>query len=243
MEKYVKSNIVGKFTKEKTQKANISFTPSNHGYAGLENPKGQKFDGIIRFITPKYQNGKKIGYISMALDHKHIMEFTDYVVPTKDNKRNYSDASTGNYTFMWDNEGRNISHARDYFIVGFDEETGKRVKPWLSQDITNKLKKSNMKWEDFLDNYPTFENQSLQKNPTLSQIKDGNIALDCRYLNFAPQCNGWMQITQDGGYGSFVIFWSNVWKLTTVAAIPYYTGQYKNSKRRFWFCNYGGKYR
>ena len=45
----------------------------------------------------------------MALDHKHIMEFTDYVVPTKENKINYSDASTGNYTFMWDKMGRNIS--------------------------------------------------------------------------------------------------------------------------------------
>ena len=51
-------------------------------------------------------------------------------------------------------------------------------------------------------------------------IKNGYSGLDCRYLNFAPQCQGWMQLTRDGGYGSFIILWSNVWKLTTAASIP-----------------------
>jgi len=236
---YVKSNIVGSFTKVKTTKANIKFEPEKHGYAGRENPKGKKFEGIIRFVTPKYKNGKKIGYISMALDHTHIMEFTDYVVPTKENSLNYSDASSGNYAFMWDSVGRNISHTRDYFISGFDKNTGKRVIPWLSQDISNKINNSGQKWEKFLENYPSFENQSLSKKPTLSQLRDGNIALDCRYLNFAPQCDGWMQITEDGGYGSFVIFWSKVWKLTTVATIPYYTGKYGDTKRGFGFVTMG----
>jgi len=236
---YVKSNIVGHFTKSKADKANIKFKPEQHGYAGRENPKGKKFEGIIRFVTPKYENGQKIGYVTMALDHQHIMEFTDYVIPTKENSLNYSDASSGNYAFMWDKEGRNISHTRDYFIVGFDKETGERVIPWLSQDISDKINQSGKTWDRFLSKYPTFENQSLSKRPTLSQLKDGTIALDCRYLNFAPQCNGWMQITEDGGYGSFVILWSKVWKLTTVATIPYYTGRYGKTKRGFGFVTMG----
>ena len=236
---YVQSNIVGSFTKRKAEKFNIDFKPENHGYAGLENPKGKKFDGIIRFITPHYINGVKTGYISMALDHRHIMEFTDYVVPTNKNTVNYSDASSGNYTFMWDDEGRSISHPRDYFINGFDVKTGERQKPWLSEDVKIKLQKDGRKWQDFLENYPKFENQSLQKKPALSQLKEGNIAIDCRYLNFAPQCSGWMQITEDGSYGSFVIFWSKVWKLTTVAPIPYFTGQYGKTKRGFGFVTMG----
>jgi hypothetical protein len=48
-----------------------------------------------------------------------------------------------------------------------------------------------------------------------------------------------MQLTQNGGYGSFIINWSGVWKLTTAAAIPYYTGQYANSKRGFGFVTIG----
>jgi len=237
---YVKSNLIGSFTKEKAQKLGIEFKPQDHGYAGIENPKGKKFDGIIRFVTPKYKNGNKIGYISMALDHRHIMEFTDYIIPTKEAILNYSDASSGNYAFMWDNKGRNISHPRDYFIFGYDKQTGQKVMPWLSLDLAQKLQQSNQNWEEFLATYPPLENQSLSKKPNHLQLKDeGNIGLDCRYLNFAPQCDGWMQVTQNGGYGSFVIFWSNVWKLNTVATIPYYTGEYGKSKRGFGFVTVG----
>ena len=112
--------------------------------------------------------------------------------------------------------------------------------PWLSLDIAEKLKTSTKTWEEFLATYPIFEEQSLIKKPNLLQLKeDGNIGLDCRYLNFAPQCDGWMQVTQNGGYGSFVIFWSKVWKLNTVATIPYYTGDYSKSKRGFGFVTVG----
>ena len=63
---------------------------------------------------------------------------------------------------------------------------------------------------EFLKDYPIFEEQSLSKKPNLKQLKeDGNVGLDCRYLNFAPQCQGWMQITENGGFGSFIINWSN----------------------------------
>jgi signal transduction histidine kinase/CheY-like chemotaxis protein/HPt (histidine-containing phosphotransfer) domain-containing protein len=238
---YIPSKIIGTFTKEKAQKAGIKFEPQNYAYAGAENPVGKEFEGIIRFITPIYKNNKKVGFISLALDHKHIMQFTDTSNPTSvDALQDISDASKGNYAFMWDYEGRNISHARDYFIVGFDKKTGKRVMPWLSSDLAQKYKSSNKEINDFLNTYPKFEEQSLKKKPNIAQLKsDGNIALDCRYLNFAPQCEGWMQLTQNGGYGSFVIYWSKVWKLTTAAAIPYYTGKYGQSKRGFGFVTIG----
>ena len=229
---YVGSKVIGPFTKEKAKKMKIDFEPEKYAYAGKENPVGKEFEGIIRFITPVYKNNKKQGFISLALDHKHIMQFTDTSNPVGTNAiQNISDASNGNYAFMWSYEGKNISHPRDYFIVGYDKETGKEVMPWISSDIAEKFKNSNQDINTFLKNYPTFEEQTLKKKPNIPQlVKDGNIALDCRYLNFAPQCEGWMQVTENGGYGSFIIYWSKVWKLTTAATIPYYTGQYKNSK-------------
>ncbi|MEI7432448.1 MAG: ATP-binding protein, partial [Betaproteobacteria bacterium] len=42
-----------------------------------------------------------------------------------------------------------------------------------------------------------------------------------------------------GGSGSFVIFFSGLWKLTTAATIPYYTGQYGASKRGFGYVTIG----
>jgi signal transduction histidine kinase/AmiR/NasT family two-component response regulator/HPt (histidine-containing phosphotransfer) domain-containing protein len=238
---YVGSNVIGTFTKEKAKKAGIEFEPEKYGYAGIENPLGKRFEGILRFITPVYKDNKKVGYVSMALDHRHIREFTDTSNPTGSSvKQNISDARLGNYAFMWDYEGKNISHPRDYSIVGYDKNTGQRVMPWLSADLAEKFYASNKDINEFLKDYPTFEEQSLSKKPNLKQLKElGVVPLDCRYLNFAPQCEGWMQLTKNGGYGSFVIYWSNVWKLSTAATIPYYTGKYANSKRGFGFVSIG----
>lgn len=238
---YVGTKVIGTFTKDKAKKANIEFEPENYAYAGKENPVGKKFEGIVRFVKPVYENENKIGYVSILLDHEHIMQFTDTLNPTSKNPvNNIIDASEGNYAFMWDFEGKNISHIRDYFIYGYDSSTGNGVMPWLSKDVADKFYNSNKDINTFLKSYPTFEEQSLSKKPNIKQLKDyGEIPLDCRYLNFAPQCDGWMQLTQNGGFGSFVIFWSGVWKLSTAATIPYYTGQYADSKRGFGFVTIG----
>ena len=238
---YIPSKVIGNLTKEKTKKLGVDFDPTKFAYAGKENPLGKKFEGIIRFVTPVYKNGEKVGYVSLALDHEHIMQFSDTLNPTSNNaKQDIADASVGNYAFMWDYKGRSISHPRDYFIVGFNKVTKDYEMPWLSTDVSKKYKKSGLDINEFLLDYPTFEEQSLEKKPNIEQLlNDGNVGLDCRYLNFAPQCQGWMQVTQNGGYGSFLILWSNVWKLSTSATIPYFTGQYSKTKRGFGFVTIG----
>ncbi len=237
---YIGSKVIGTFSEENARKQGIEFEPKKYAYAGKENPVGKKFKGIIRFITPIFKKNKKVGYLSLALDHEHIMQFTDTTNPTSVNaKQDIADASVGNYAFMWDNKGRNISHPRDYFIVGYDKKTGEQVVPWLSKSLSKEIEISKEEPIAFLKKYPIFKEQSLNKKPNFKQLlKDGNIGLDCRYLNFAPQCQGWMQVTREGGYGSFIILWSKVWKLTTAASIPYFTGQYKG-KRGFGFVTIG----
>jgi len=237
---YIGSKIIGTFTEKKAKKLGIEFEPEKYAYAGKENPVGKKFEGIIRFVTPIFEGSKKVGYLSLALEHEHIMQFTDTSNPTSVNaKQDIADASIGNYAFMWDYKGRNISHPRDYFIVGYDKRTGEQSVPWLSKSLTKKIEISKEDPINFLRKYPTFEKQSLDKKPNIKQLlQNGNVGLDCRYLNFAPQCQGWMQVTREGGYGSFIIFWSKVWKLTTAASIPYFTGQY-NTKRGFGFVTIG----
>lgn len=237
---YIPSPIIGAFTKKKALKANIKFEPEKYAYAGVENPVGKKFEGIVRFVTPVYKDKKLQGYLTLALDHHHLMDFTDFVNPLDITPLAISDASSGNYAFMWNSDFQAISHPRDYFIVGYDSKTGKIIPGWIDLDLTKKFKKSGERDLNlFLKKQPQFFNQSLNKKPNTEQIKKGQIGLDCRYLNFAPQCQGWKQLTDDGGYGSFIIFWSNIWKLTTAATIPYYTGQYKNSKRGFGFITIG----
>ena len=91
--------------------------------------------------------------------------------------------------------------------------------------------------KDANNNY-IFDYQSRDKTPARALTKAGFVGLDGRYLNNAPQCTGWMNLTGKGGSGSFYILWSGIYKPTTAGAIPYYTGQYapenqNGSKRGF----------
>ncbi len=236
---YVKTHMIGPYTRKTANKKGVEFQPELSGYAGLENPVGKRFQGLIRWATPVMKNGEKIGYVTLALDHTHIMEFTDHILPTNKRYTEISDASSGNYAFMWDYKGRNISHPRDYFIVGYNPETGEPELPWLEKKDYQRWLESERLPSEFLQSLPTFKEQSLEKKPSLELMKRGLVALDCRYLNFAPQCSGWTNLTQQGGSGSFLIFWSGLWKLTTAATIPYYTGMYKDSPRGFGYVTIG----
>ena len=209
-------------------------------YAGKENPHGEKFEGIVRWATPVYnEKGEKTGYVTMALDHTHIMEFTDHVLPTEDRFTALSDGGSGNYAFIWDNNDKCISHARDFFICGYNPATGKEVPGWISKNSYDEFKKSRLTLGEFVRKLPSFNNFTQKKTGSVEQMKLGNISLDCRVLDTAPQCQGWHEGTEDGGSGSFLILWSGLWKLTTYAAIPYYTGPYGQSKRGFGYVTIG----
>ncbi len=236
---YQPSPVIGPYTREAARRLGIRFEPEKAGYAGKENPVGRRFQGLIRWATPVVEAGEIVAYVTLALDHTHIMEFTDHLVPTTQRYSAISDALSGNYAFMWDYLGRNISHPRDYFIVGYDPDTGEPVMPWLEETHYAEWQRSGLGVRDFLATLPWFEGQGHDKKPSKDMVKQGHLALDCRFLNFAPQCAGWMNLTRYGGSGSFVIFWGGLWKLTTAAVIPYFTGQYANSPRGFGFVTIG----
>lgn len=186
-----------------------------------------------------YNNRVKTGYVTLALDHTHIMEFTDHVVPTEERFSDISDAGSGNYAFLWDYQNKCISHARDFFICGYDPDTGEEVPGWLSQKTYNEYKKSGISLDRFVQKLPSFRGVTLKKRGSKEQMESGCISLDCRVLDTAPQCQGWHTGTEDGGSGSFLIFWSGLWKLTTHATVPYYTGIYGRSKRGFGYVTIG----
>ena len=236
---YVGSRVIGPYLPASAEKAGIEFKPEESAYAGTENPVGKPFRAIVRWATPVSRGGKVVGYVTLALDHDHLRQFTDRISPTDTRYTPINDAIVGNYAFMWDHRSRAISHPRDYFIPGYDPATGEPVAPWMDQSLYEAWQASGKSSHAFLETVPPFDNQSLKKKPAAAMVKAGTVALDCRYLNFSPQCAGWNQLTEQGGSGSFVIFFSGLWKLTTAAAIPYYTGQYGESRRGFGFVTIG----
>jgi signal transduction histidine kinase len=235
------SRVIGAYVRgwlEKTPEG-VKVKPGS-AYAGKENPQGQKFAGIIRWATPVYgNNGRKIGYVTLALDHTHIMEFTDHVIPTEERFTALSDGASGNYAFMWDDQDKCISHARDFFICGYDPETGKEVPGWVSKETYSEYMQSGLSLEEFVKRLPSFRKFTMKKQGAKEQLRAGTISLDGRILDTAPQCQGWHNGTEDGGSGSFLIYWSGLWKLTTYAAIPYYTGIYGKSQRGFGYVTIG----
>ncbi|MDR1134219.1 MAG: response regulator [Synergistaceae bacterium] len=231
---YVKSHIIGMYTPENAAAAGVEFEPEEEAYAGEENPLGKRFKGIVRWATPVTdEKGEITGYVTLALDHDHIMEFTSHLMPTPERYTETPSAYEGNYAFIWDYKCRSIAHPRHHSIVGYDPETGLPEIPWLEQSIYDEWQASGRSYIDFIKDVPVFNDQSRSKKPAEQLTKAGLVGLDGRYLNNAPQCTGWMDLTSEGGSGSFTILWSGLMKLTTAAAIPYYTGQYGQSRRGF----------
>jgi len=278
---YTRSNYIGMYTKPNLEAAakklgyDIEYSPEKQAFAGEENPVGKRFEGIVRWVSPVYANGAKIGYVTLALSQDHIMEFVDHKTPTKERYTELSSAYEGNYSFIWDYQSRSIAHPRHHSIYGFDPETGEEEIPWLmtteynllleksgvsaeqSREMTPEQKFAALKsnWKnlinknadktgkpvyDLINGIPTFKNQQRKDpnpdnpDPDHTPAEDltrlGYIGLDGRYLNNAPQCTGWLDLTRQGGSGSLYILWSGIYKLNTAAAIPYYTGRYAPSK-------------
>ncbi|MDR2744292.1 MAG: PAS domain S-box protein, partial [Desulfovibrio sp.] len=236
---YVGTTIIGMYTPADAAKRGVPYEPEKVAYAGKENPHGRRFKGIVRWGMPVEQNGKRIGYVTLALNHDHLMEFMAHPIPTDDRYTEIPDAFAGNYAFIWDYKGKSIVHPRHHSIVGFDAETGEPQVPWLEDRIYDEWKASGLPYQDFIQSVPAFQAQSRSKKPARELTEAGLVGLDCRYLNFAPQCTGWMDLAKDGGSGSLRILWSGLWKLNTAAAIPYYTGRYGKSKIGFGFVAIG----
>ena len=236
---YVRSHYIGMYTPENLKKAGLDFEPEEEAYAGMENPLGKRFEGLVRWATPVVSGDEVVGYVTLALDHDHIMEFTDHIAPTEGRYTEIPSAFEGNYAFIWDYMCRSIVHPRHHSIVGFDPETGDPEVPWLEDSIYRDWQESGRSYVDFIKDVPTFHEQSTRKKPARELTKAGLVGLDGRYLNNAPQCTGWFDLTSEGGSGSFVILWSGLTKLTTAATIPYYTGHYGESKRGFGFVAIG----
>ncbi|MDR1429309.1 MAG: PAS domain-containing protein [Spirochaetaceae bacterium] len=236
---YVRSRLIGMYTPESAAARGLAFTPEEEAYAGRENPNGRRFKGIIRWAAPVVRNGAVAGYVTLALDHDHIMEFTDHITPMNERYVEMPSAYEGNYAFIWDYKCRSICHPRHHSIVGYNSETGEPEIPWLEEDIYNDWQASGLSYVEFIKDVPVFQGQSRDKKPAPSLTAAGLVGLDGRYLNNAPQCIGWFDLTREGGSGSFLILWSGIWKPNTAATIPYYTGRYGASKRGFGFVAIG----
>ena len=102
--------------------------------AGAPDPEsahdGKKYQGVVRFGSPLFDaKGAFAGMVLLSLDHRHLMEFTQHVDPGKSFSTLFPSYKSGNYAFLFDDEGWIITHPKFWDIRGLDPN-GRLVPPY-----------------------------------------------------------------------------------------------------------------
>ena len=93
---------------------------------------GATYRGIVRFSTPLVDSqGNNRGIIVLSLDHRHLMEFTQHVLPGRVGTTVFPSYKSGNYAFLFDDEGWIITHPKFWDIRGVDKN-GRLVPPYTA---------------------------------------------------------------------------------------------------------------
>lgn len=106
---------------------------------GAETPsgavQGTPYRGVVRFATPVYDNATLAGVVVLSLDHRHLMEFTQHIDPVGENDVVFPEYFSGNYAFMFDDEGWTIVHPKYWDIRGLDAD-GRLVAAYSEESST-----------------------------------------------------------------------------------------------------------
>jgi hypothetical protein len=149
--------------------------------------KGQRFSGIVRFATPVFNQNGFAGIITLALDYRHLAEFTHHLVPTQAGKVFETSVASGNYAYMVDHRGFVISHPSDFHIVGLNHDG--TIVPTLSEQNATELAKKgaealNMFQLGFLDpNIFKITKEAAQGKSGVLMYKYGGIN---KFVAYAP---------------------------------------------------------
>ena len=111
--------------------------------AGAADPEGAVegavYEGVVRFARPVFAvDGQLNGVVVLSLDHRHLMEFTQHISPTEERFVIFPSYQSGNYAFMFDNEGWIITHPKFWDIRGLDKD-GHLVPPYTKDSSKEEI--------------------------------------------------------------------------------------------------------
>jgi HAMP domain-containing protein len=180
-------------------------------YAGAENPDGKRYEGYYRWVSPVFKDGLKVGYVSLKVDARHIMEFTDHITPTSQRYVALPDARTGNYAYIVEDTGWVVSHPREYHLKGV----------YSDGTLTIPLDKS--------------PGAPAPKEGTVP-LKFGKLDWASKELNEIHTLHA-----INGESGSVIYPWAGLTKWVAYAPIPYHTGEFYNDKLGFGWVGVGAQ--
>jgi signal transduction histidine kinase/HAMP domain-containing protein len=161
--------------------------------AGAEDPEsaygGKTYRGVIRFATPLFnRTGRFDGIVMVALDHRHLMEFSQHILPGKNAETVFPSYKSGNYAFIFDDEGWIITHPKFWDIRGLDR-TGKLIPPYTEhsskEDVVRGIIPFNLDYAGFVHpNYPVVARLARDKKSGYVDIT--NVGGARKIMAFAP---------------------------------------------------------
>jgi signal transduction histidine kinase len=161
--------------------------------AGVATPEeaieGASYEGVIRFAQPVFSDdGQLKGVALLSLDHRHLMEFTQHIIPTDERFVVFPSYQSGNYAFMFDNEGWIITHPKFWDIRGLDK-AGHLVPPYTRssspEDVASGTIPYNLREAGFIHpNYPQVHQAVLGGRSGVVDVT--NVGGSRKIMAFAP---------------------------------------------------------
>ncbi|PLX82852.1 MAG: histidine kinase [Desulfuromonas sp.] len=121
--------------------------------------EGEHYRGVVHFAMPvRAPSGELRGVVVLSLDHRHLMEFTQHIALTDERYVVFPSYDSGNYAFMFDDEGWIITHPKFWDIRGLDRR-GRLVPPYTAESAPEAVERGaipyNLFYADFIHaNYP-----------------------------------------------------------------------------------------
>ncbi|MBI4966333.1 MAG: GAF domain-containing protein [Desulfomonile tiedjei] len=170
--------------------------------------EGKKFEGVVRIATPCFtETGKFEGIVMVSLDHRHLMELTLHILPTDERFVVFPSYSSGNYAFMFDDEGWIIAHPKFYDIRGIYPD-GSECDPTAPSYTREKLLAGevpfNLDHVDFIN--PNYSNMAREvragRSGVVSTYNVGGIP---RVMAYAPIFYDRIPYNRHGVFGGMTI--------------------------------------
>ncbi len=175
--------------------------------AGATDPEkaynGKIYDGVVRFGSPLFdKRGVFSGMVVISLDHRHLMEFTQHIDPGKNFSTLFPSYKSGNYAFLFDDEGWIITHPKYWDIRGLDL-SGKLVPPYTANssqaDIDSGRIPYNLDQAGFIHtNYPIVA-EAVRKQK-IGYVDITNVGGAKKIMSYAPI------LYDTGDYGKHGVF-------------------------------------
>ncbi len=169
---------------------------------------GKSYKGVIRLAAALFDaRGSFNGVVVVSLDHRHLMEFTQHIDPGHNFSTVFPSYKSGNYAFMFDDEGWIITHPKYWDIRGLDAR-GRLIPPYSEKsaksDIDNGRIPFNLDHAGFIHpNYPRVADQVRRQKAGF--VDTTNVGGAKKIMAYAPIIYGSGDYSRHGVFGGITI--------------------------------------